>query len=61
MKNFFLERLKEPSTWRGAIWLITSFGLTLAPDQKEAIIALGMALAGGAGALPDKLRKIPGE
>lgn len=59
MKDYFLERLKEPSTWRAMLWLATSFGLAIAPDQKEAIIALGMALAGGAGMLPDSLQRLP--
>lgn len=59
MKEYFLERLKEPSTWRAAIWLATSFGVVLAPEQREAIIAFGMCLAGGAGFLPDQLRQVP--
>jgi hypothetical protein len=57
MKDYFLSRLKEPSTWRSAIWVATSFGLiALQGEQKEAIIALGMALSGAVGiATPDKL------
>ena len=27
MKEFFLARLQEPSTWRASIWVLTSFGL----------------------------------
>lgn len=56
MKDYLLERFKEPSTWRAAVWVATSFGLAIKPDQQEAIIALGCALAGGVGFLPDKLR-----
>ena len=57
MKDFFLARLKEPSTWRSAIWVLTSFGLiAFKGEQAEAIIALGMALSGAVGiATPDKL------
>lgn len=44
--NWLLRRLREPSTWRGIIWLATVAGLSLRPDQAEAIVAAGMALAG---------------
>jgi len=58
MKEFMLARLKEPSSWRAAIWVLTSFGLVaFKGEQAESIIALGMALSGGVGMLsPDKLR-----
>lgn len=59
MEEFFLARLKEPSTWRASIWVLTSFGLiAFKGEQNEAIIALGMALSGGVGVItPDKLFK----
>ena len=44
--NWLLARLREPSTWRGLVWLATVAGLSLRPDQAEAIVAAGMALAG---------------
>lgn len=44
--NWLLRRLREPSTWRGLVWLATVAGLSLRPDQAEAIVAAGMALAG---------------
>lgn len=44
--NWVLARLREPSSWRGIIWLLTVFGLALKPDQAEAIVTAGMALAG---------------
>ena len=58
MKEFLLARLREPSSWRAAIWVATSFGLVaFKGEQAEAIIALGMALSGAVGmATPDKLR-----
>jgi len=58
MKEFILARLQEPSSWRAAIWVLTSFGLVaFKGEQAESIIALGMALSGGVGMLsPDKLR-----
>lgn len=44
--NWLLRRLREPSTWRGLVWLATVAGLSLRPDQAEAIVTVGMALAG---------------
>lgn len=52
--KYILARLREPSTIRGLIWVLTAFGLvSLSQDQQNAITALGMALAGGVGLLPD--------
>ena len=39
-------RLKERSTWKGLVWLITACGIALTPEQTEAIITAGLALAG---------------
>ena len=44
--NWLIARLKEPSTMRGVVWLLTVFGLSLRPDQAEAIAIAGTALAG---------------
>jgi hypothetical protein len=58
MKDYFIARLKEPSTWRGLILLATSFGMHLSPDQSYAIASLGIALAGGIGVVsPERVRK----
>lgn len=58
MKDFFLNRLKEPSTWRGLVLVATSFGMHLSPDQSYAIASLGLALAGFVGTVsPDRVRK----
>ena len=46
MNGWLLARLREPSTWRGLVWLATVAGLSLRPDQAEAIVTVGMALAG---------------
>jgi hypothetical protein len=60
MKAYVLERLKEPSTWRGIIWVLSAFGVyTFSEDQESAIIALSMALAGAGGLLPDHLTQLP--
>jgi len=41
-----LEYLKTESTWRGLIAIATAFGVKLAPDQAESIIAAGLATIG---------------
>lgn len=46
MLKWIIARLKEPSTMRGLVWLATVAGLSLRPDQAEAIVTAGMALAG---------------
>lgn len=40
------QKLKEASTWRGIIWIITAGGVVLTDLQIEAIISAGMALTG---------------
>ena len=44
--EYIMERLKEASTWRGIVALITAFGVALSPEQVEAIVAFGLALIG---------------
>jgi hypothetical protein len=44
--NRLLEALKEPSTWRGILSILTAAGVAIDPDQASAIIAIGMALIG---------------
>ena len=46
MKSYVLARLKEPSTWRGVIYMLTALGVPMAPALADAIIAVGLALAG---------------
>lgn len=56
--NWLLNQLKEASTWRGLVWLLTVFGIALNPEQTAAITALGMAVAGALGVfLKDQLGK----
>ncbi len=50
-ENYALNRLREPSTWRGLIWLATAAGITIAPEAIEAIVVLGTAAAGAVGVL----------
>ena len=55
MKAYVIERMKEPSTWRGLIMLLTAIGVPVAPAMADAIISVGLAVAGLIGvATPDK-------
>jgi hypothetical protein len=51
--NYILDRLKEPSTWRGLTVLAGAFGMHLSPDL---IPAIGTAVAGVIGFI-EVLRK----
>ena len=44
--NWLIARLKESSTWRGIVWMLTACGVTLRPEIWEQITAIGMAAAG---------------
>lgn len=55
MKEYVIERLKEASTWRGIILLLTSAGIQIAPEIQSLVISIGVALAGAIGVVaPDK-------
>jgi hypothetical protein len=54
MKSYILERLKEPSTWRGITLLMTALGIPLAPGVADLVISAGLAVTGLIGAVtPD--------
>lgn len=56
IKVFIISRLKEPSTWRWLIIASTFFGAQFSPEQQEAIISAGVAIAAAVGILvPDIL------
>lgn len=46
MKQYILDRAKEPSSWRGLMLLLTAAGVPLAPGMADAIISIGLAVAG---------------
>lgn len=49
---YLLARLQEPSTWRGAVWLVTATGICVVPtDQIEHLVVLGMTIAGVIGVI----------
>lgn len=57
--NYLINRLKEPSTWRGIILVIAGvFGYQMPPGIQETVIAGGVALASVVGAvMPDSVKK----
>lgn len=55
MHPYLAARLKEPSTWRGIVLLLTAFGVPIAPAMADTIVSVGLAVAGFIGvAAPDK-------
>ena len=46
MKDYIIDRAKEPSTWRGLILVLTAIGVPIAPAMAEAIVSVGLAVAG---------------
>ncbi len=53
MKQYILDRLKEPSTWQGLVsvftafaTLLAAFGFELSPNQIAAVIAFGASVRG---------------
>lgn len=44
--NYTLERLAEPSTWRGLLMLGTALGVKTNPELSEPIITAGLSAVG---------------
>jgi len=59
VKNYFINRLRERSTWSGLIWCAVAFGVyQFTPEQEAAVTALGMSLAGAFSVVaPDKIKE----
>lgn len=54
LKLYVVNRAKEASTWRGVVMLLTAVGLKITPEMADAIISVGIAVAGLVGILlPD--------
>ena len=51
MKQYILDRVREPSTWRGAILFLTAIGVPIAPAMADAIVTAGLGIAGLLGML----------
>jgi len=46
MKQYILDRAKEPSTWRGILLFLTAMGVPVAPELANNIVTVGLGLAG---------------
>lgn len=57
--NWFLDRLKEPSSYRGLVWLLTALGVSLSPEAWQYITTIGMAAAGLIGVLTHDAPPVP--
>jgi len=56
MRDYIVSQLSQASTWRGLILVFTAYGAKLEPDKAEAIVVIGLFLAGAfAVLLPDEL------
>ncbi|MBF0194854.1 MAG: hypothetical protein HQL71_09855 [Magnetococcales bacterium] len=44
--KYILNRLKEPSTWRGLTLFITASGISISPEAMEYIVSFGVGLSG---------------
>lgn len=44
--EYLMERLKEPSTWRGVVMLLTTAGMTISPELQNVIVSVGLAVVG---------------
>lgn len=44
--EWILRRFKEPSTWRGLIFLATIAGMNVTPEQTDKIITAAVAVIG---------------
>lgn len=46
MKDFFINRFKESSTWFGLFLVLGAFGLDFSEEQRNALTIFGMCMAG---------------
>lgn len=44
--KYLLERLKEPSSWRGLFAILMALGVKLHPELQEAILSVGLSAIG---------------
>lgn len=51
MKEYIVNRAKEPSTWRGFILVLTALGVPIAPALADQIVTVGLGVAGLLGVL----------
>lgn len=44
--NKILEYLRQPSTWRGIITVVSGFGVVISPELTNEIVATGVGIIG---------------
>ena len=44
--KYIMDRLSEPSSWRGIFAALTGVGIAISPDQAASFTALGLAIIG---------------
>ena len=44
--DWILDRLDEPSTWRGLVGMLTAAGVAISPHNAQIIVAAGLGIAG---------------
>jgi hypothetical protein len=49
--QWIINRLHEPSSWRGLIWLATAVGISISPEVAAQVVTVGMSVAGLIGLL----------
>ena len=55
--SYLVARMGEGSTWAGLVLILTAAGITLNAEQRDAITAVGLGIAGLIrAAFPDKVR-----
>ena len=50
-RQVIVDRLSEPSTWRGLFMIAAAVGVAVSPEMETAIITLGMSIVGLIGVL----------
>lgn len=51
IKDYFLENISQPSTWRGLTLILMASGISVSPENQELIMTIGLFVAGFIGAV----------
>lgn len=46
LKDFLIDRARERSTWLGLVSLLAALGVSLSPEEAEAVVAAAVAVGG---------------
>jgi hypothetical protein len=58
IKIFVLNRLREPSTWRGIVMVVTVFGVNLTPEEALAVASVGASIVAAIGIFTADKKKV---